>query len=169
MILFATQRNAAGEAATEPVATYVEILGLTNAAFLHRPRCEWPHSSLQQSIGRRPSACLLADPNRSQKGAQRERTIAKPQQAFTAPDTGAPISLAAPHTSGPSVVFTSTGAALEAQPFSTLTPGSEFRPADVLAPPLLSRHPAPVASLPRAHHRRRRLPTASNRRRRSTR
>ncbi|KAI2505694.1 hypothetical protein MHU86_8753 [Fragilaria crotonensis] len=34
MILFATQRTAAGEVAPEPVATYVEILGLANAAYV---------------------------------------------------------------------------------------------------------------------------------------
>jgi hypothetical protein len=34
MVLFATQRNERGEAATEPVATYVEILDLANAAYV---------------------------------------------------------------------------------------------------------------------------------------
>ena len=34
MVLFATQRTGTGEAATEPVETYTEILGLANAAYV---------------------------------------------------------------------------------------------------------------------------------------
>ncbi|KAI2505693.1 hypothetical protein MHU86_8752 [Fragilaria crotonensis] len=168
------------------------------AAVMHASRTAG-HVVMAPAVFQRPSSTDAPHPS----AASRYALPLTGRQTATATDTGAPISPAAPHTSGkymvaspvpfprprsidtvfpplptphlpallasilahrsppthptdfrfewtPAATAHNLGilrrfqfdwcAALAAQPFSTLTPGSEFRPADVLAP-LLSRHP----------------------------